>query len=60
MEHKQALYRAAVAFELIGIRKSKGYELIKAGRLRTVELDGLTMVPAEAIDEFVANLVAAA
>lgn len=43
------------AFEL-GISDRKCWTLIYAGRLRTKRLDGRRLVPADALDEFVASL----
>lgn len=45
----------AAAFEL-GISARKTWTLIYDGRLRTKMLDGRRLVPADALDEFVATL----
>jgi excisionase family DNA binding protein len=44
-----------VAFEL-GIGRSALYELIAAGKLKTVKVGRRRLVPREAIEEFIAGL----
>ena len=50
------LLRIDEAGEMLGFRRSKIYALIRSGRLRVVRVDGVTRVPASAIDEFVERL----
>ncbi len=40
----------------LGIRKSKAYDLLNSGRLRSVRLDGARRIPADALTAFVAGL----
>jgi excisionase family DNA binding protein len=51
-----ALYRIPDAMQALNLSRSKIYELIKAGRLRTVKEGRARLVPAAAIDEY-ANLL---
>jgi excisionase family DNA binding protein len=43
----------------IGIGRTALYELIAAGKIKTVKIGRRRFVPSEAIDEFVAGLAAA-
>ncbi|MFI6516965.1 helix-turn-helix domain-containing protein [Spirillospora sp. NPDC050679] len=47
------LYRISEVVELLPFSRSKVYELIRAGRLRTVREGGIRMVPSWAITEYV-------
>ncbi|MDP9408203.1 MAG: helix-turn-helix domain-containing protein [Actinomycetota bacterium] len=44
------------AAALLGIGRSKVYELIKSGQLSSVRIGACRRVPAEAVREFIANL----
>ncbi len=50
------LLRPEEAAHLLGISRSKVYELIRAGRLRAVKLDGSRRIPREAVEELIATL----
>jgi len=50
------LLRPHEAAHVLGISRSKVYELIRAGRLRAVKLDGSRRVPGEAVEELIAQL----
>ncbi|WP_218005735.1 excisionase family DNA-binding protein [Actinomadura hibisca] len=54
------LYRISEVVELLPYGRSKIYELIKNGRIRTYKEGGLQVVPAEAITEYVALLASEA
>lgn len=44
------------ACRMLGIRRSKFYELIAEGEIRTLKLGSATLVPVEGIKELVARL----
>jgi excisionase family DNA binding protein len=48
------------AARALGIGRTKVYELIRSGALRSVRVGGLRRVPVAALDEFVARLEAEA
>lgn len=50
------LYRVSEALELLPYSRSKLYELIRSGRLRTVKEGSARLIPASAIAEYVALL----
>ena len=50
------LLRPEEAAHVLGISRSKVYELIRAGRLRAVKLDRSRRIPGEAVDELIAML----
>lgn len=50
------LYRIPEAAEVLSQSRCRIYELIRAGRLRTVTEGGARLVPASAIAEYVALL----
>ncbi|WP_412519704.1 helix-turn-helix domain-containing protein [Actinomadura madurae] len=50
------LYRVSEVVELLPYSRSKLYEIISAGRLRTVKEGGTRFVTAQAIAEYVALL----
>jgi excisionase family DNA binding protein len=52
---KRRAYRPAEAARMLGIGRTKFYMLLEAGTIRSVKIDRLRLVPAEAIDEFLAN-----
>lgn len=50
------LYPVAGAAHELGVSERKVWTLLESNRLRSVMLDGRRLVPADALDEFVANL----
>ncbi|MFI8871354.1 MULTISPECIES: helix-turn-helix domain-containing protein [unclassified Streptomyces] len=50
------LYRIPEAVQALGLSRSVVYDLIRAGRLRTVKEGRTRLVPASAIAEYVALL----
>ncbi|SFP66462.1 DNA binding domain-containing protein, excisionase family [Actinomadura madurae] len=50
------LYRISEAVELLPYSRSKLYELIRAGRIRTVKEGAARLIPASAIAEYIALL----
>ncbi len=50
------LHRLPDAFESLGIGKSKGYELIKDGRLRVVKIGRRTLIAEEELRRYVQTL----
>ena len=50
------LVRPEDAARVLGIGRTKVYELIRSGALRSVRVGGLRRVPVAALDEFVARL----
>ena len=44
------------AAHVLGIGRTKVYELIRSGALRSVRVGGLRRIPVAALDEFVARL----
>lgn len=44
------------ACRMLGIRRSKFYELVAEGEIRTLKLGSATLVPVEGIKELVARL----
>lgn len=52
------LVRPEDAARVLGIGRTKVYELIHSGALRSVRVGGLRRVPVAALDEFVARLEA--
>lgn len=55
-ETKRRLYPLPEAAELLGVGRSTIYELIGAGALASVKIGRRTLVPAEAIDRYIAGL----
>ncbi|WP_228927606.1 helix-turn-helix domain-containing protein [Streptomyces sp. DH7] len=51
-----ALYRVPDAVRVLGLSRSVVYDLIRAGRLRTVKEGRTRLVPASAITDYVALL----
>ncbi|MFE2500405.1 helix-turn-helix domain-containing protein [Streptomyces rubiginosohelvolus] len=51
-----ALYRVPDAVRALGLSRSVVYDLIRAGRLRTVKEGRTRLVPASAITDYVALL----
>ena len=52
------LVRPEDAASLLGLGRTKVYELMRSGALRSVKIGGLRRVPATALAEFVAQLEA--
>jgi excisionase family DNA binding protein len=52
------LVRPEDAAHVLGVGRTKVYELMRSGALRSVRLDGLRRVPVAALVEFVARLEA--
>lgn len=52
------LVRPEDAARVLGVGRTKVYELMRSGALRSVRLDGLRRVPVAALVEFVARLEA--
>ena len=55
-ELEPRLISIADAAALLGIGRSKAYELARDGRLPTVDLDGRRLVQVHALDAFIAEL----
>ena len=49
-------YRIPEAAEILGLGKSKTYELVQSGAIRTVRVGRAVRVPVSAIDEFAERL----
>ena len=47
--------RISTATELLGVGRTKIYELIKRGELRTIKIDGSVLIVLASIDAFVAQ-----
>jgi hypothetical protein len=58
--NEKLVYRPAEAQAALGIRNTKFWALVKEGKLETRKLGGATVVPAESLRQFVANLPSAA
>ncbi|MFW5415335.1 excisionase family DNA-binding protein [Nocardiopsis sp. CNT-189] len=54
---EKKLLRVEDAAKLLGIGRTRTFEQIRLGRLRSVKLGTTRLVPAEALDEFVALLI---
>ena len=54
------LVRPEDAARVLGVGRTKVYELMRSGALRSVRVGGLRRVPVAALDEFVARLEAEA
>ena len=52
------LVRPEDAAEALGVGRTKVYELMRSGALRSVKIGGLRRIPATALAEFVAQLEA--
>jgi excisionase family DNA binding protein len=57
---KRHLYRVPEAMVLLSMSRSVLYEQIRAGRLRTVSQGRTRLIPASAINEYVALLISEA
>lgn len=59
-EMRRLLLTVRETAEVLGVSRSKAYELLDRGALRSVYIDGCRRVPAAAVEEYVAELVAEA
>ncbi|MBV9871839.1 MAG: excisionase family DNA-binding protein [Frankiaceae bacterium] len=50
------MYRVPEAAELLGIGRSKLFELMAAGQIESVKVGRSRLIPAAALDKFVARL----
>jgi excisionase family DNA binding protein len=55
---EKLLLRPEEVAEIIGVGRTKVYELMGSGLLRSVKIGGSRRVPRVAVDEFIAELVA--
>lgn len=53
---EQLLYRVGEAAAMLGLGKSKVWELIARNELESVKIDGARRVPAEAVADYVRRL----
>lgn len=56
MSNERVLYRVPQVMALLSMNKSRIYELIRSGRLRSVKQGRTRLIPAAAITEYVALL----
>jgi excisionase family DNA binding protein len=56
IDRPPALYPILDAAQVLGIGKTKTFELIRAGELETVRIGRRRLIPAAAIDEYVDRL----
>lgn len=54
------LYRVEEAAQLLGVGRTRVFDLIKLGELRSVKIGGSRRIPAAALDEYVERLLASA
>ena len=57
LDRPRVLYRIDEAAELLSISKSRVYELVRSGQIRTVKVGKSHRVPARSLDEYVARLL---
>lgn len=57
LDRPRVLYRVDEAAELLSVSKSRVYELIRSGQIRTVKVGKSHRVPARSLDEYVARLL---
>jgi excisionase family DNA binding protein len=57
LDRPRVLYRIEEAAQLLSVSKSRVYELIRSGQLRTVKVGKSHRVPARSLDEYVAMLL---
>ena len=55
-QHTKPVYELGEGFDLLGIGRAHGYKEIKAGRLQIIKNGRRTLIPAHAIDEYIALL----
>ncbi|WP_252375169.1 helix-turn-helix domain-containing protein, partial [Nonomuraea sp. KC401] len=54
--HDRRLYRVCEAMHLLSLSRSVIYELIRSGRLRSVTQGRTRLIPASAIEDYIALL----
>ncbi len=54
------LYRVEEAAQLLGVGRTRVFDLIKLGELRSVKIGGSRRIPAAVLDEYVERLLASA
>lgn len=57
MDRPRVLYRVEDAAALLSVSRTRVYELIRSGQLRTVQVGKSRRVPARSLDEYVARLL---
>lgn len=57
LDRPRVLYRVGDAAELLSVSKSRVYELIRSGQLRSVKVGKTHRVPARSLDEYVVRLL---
>jgi excisionase family DNA binding protein len=57
MDRPRVLYRVEDAATLLSVSRTRVYELIRSGQLRSVRVGKLRRVPARSLDEYVARLL---
>lgn len=57
LDRPRVLYRINEAAELLSVSKSRVYELVRSGQLRTVKVGKSHRVPARSLDEYVTRLL---
>jgi excisionase family DNA binding protein len=57
LDRPRALYRIDDAAALLSISRSRVYELVRSGQLRTVMVGRSRRVPARAVDDYVDHLM---
>ena len=57
LDRPRVLYRIDEAAELLSVSKSRVYELVRSGQLRTVKAGKSHRVPARSLDEYVVRLL---
>jgi excisionase family DNA binding protein len=56
-ERERLLLKVAEAASMLGIGRTKAYELIGRGELQVVHIDGAARVPAVSVHQYVARLM---
>ncbi|MFC3997969.1 helix-turn-helix domain-containing protein [Nocardiopsis sediminis] len=51
--HEKKLYRVEEAAKLLGIGRTRAFEQVRLGRLKSVKLGNSRLIPAAALDDFV-------
>lgn len=55
-QHSKPVYELGEGFDLLGIGRAHGYKEIKAGRLRIIKNGRRTLIPCQAVDDYIALL----
>jgi excisionase family DNA binding protein len=55
----KAFYRVNEVMEILNIGRTKAYDLIRAGVIPSVEIDGNIRVPAKSLHEWIDQMIAA-